>query len=215
VLLDSLKSLIQPGDKLIYQRFTFHAEILKSMVKLVNSMLVCHDEKYLMELNTKVRTLYFESLNAYRTNTAHLAKTFITPIDREAVHELYIRLHSACRGVFFTSRSLTWVLFDSEDKQLIEMGGLLGRGADVLTQLIEQIGKPERVRVLQLAAEMHSIRREMDLTYEYALVKLFEEEKSPATFIRRQELFSALRDSLEVCQEIAHTGENIVLTHVG
>jgi uncharacterized protein Yka (UPF0111/DUF47 family) len=95
------------------------------------------------------------------------------------------------------------------------MGGLLGRGADVLTQLIEQIGKPERERVLQLAAEMHSIRREMDLTYEYALVKLFEEEKSPATFIRRQELFSALRDSLEVCQEIAHTGENIVLTHVG
>jgi uncharacterized protein Yka (UPF0111/DUF47 family) len=215
VLLESLKKLIQPGDKLIYQRFNAQVQILKGAIVLLNRMLNCNNEEELKELAAEVRVLYLNSVDAYRINTAHLAKTFITPIDRESVHELYIRLHGACRGVYLTSRSLSWMLAEIKDKELVHMGQILLNGADELESLIYSVEAPGKYSLMKHALQMHGIRREMDMAYEQALKKLYEEEHNPAGFIIRHEIFSALRNATETCQEIAHTGENIYLTNVG
>ncbi len=215
MFLQSILSLIQPSDKLIYDRFQGQVELLNKMVSLLNKMIGSQEVKELQELTIQIRTHYFESLDWYRKNTAHLAKTFITPIDRESVHELYIKLHSSCRGIYLTSRSFSWMPASIKDKHLVHMGQLLLKGADELNRLVHSIGTTEKQDVMKHAIQMHTLRREMDLAYEQALQKLYEGENNPANFIRRQEMLSALRDAAETCQEIAHTGENIVLTHIG
>ena len=212
---ESIKNLIQPGDKLIYNRFNSQVLLLHEIAVLLNKMLNCDDADSLKEISGQIRQHYLSSAEAYRNNTAHLAKTFITPIDREAVHDLYIRLHAACRSLYLTSRSLSWLLMMAKDKYLIAMGQNLCKATEVLYELVHDIGCEGRRHVMKHAAQMHAIRREMDLTYDQALKKLYEEEAVPGKFIIRHEMLNALRDATEVCQEIAHTGENIVLTSMG
>ena len=215
MLLESLKKLIQPGDKLIYQRFNAQVQILKGAIVLLNRMLNCNNEDELKELAAEIRSLYLNSVDACRINTAHLAKTFITPFDRESVHELYLRLHGACRSVYLTSRSLSWMLAELNDKDLVIMGQILLNGGNTLEHLIHSVATPQKDSLMKHALQMHGIRREMDMAYDQALKKLYKEENHPAGFIKRHEMFSALRDATETCQEIAHTGENIYLTNVG
>jgi uncharacterized protein Yka (UPF0111/DUF47 family) len=215
VLLESIKNLLQPGDKLIYKKFNAQVDLLKAIINRLNESLIIENEAAHSELFSEVRAYYLLSAETYRNNTAHLAKTFITPIDRESVHELYIRLHSASRSAYLVSRSLGWSFPLSKNNDLIRMSELLVNASLETEELVKDIGTAERLKVMKFAGNLHRLRREADMTYEQALQKLYKEELMPGDFVRRLEMLTAIRDAVEYCQEVAHCGENIALTNIG
>ena len=216
MIAEALRRLISPGDELFYVLFNKGAEVAVNMTTCLSNLLngSATDSETNDAYRREIRTLYAESQNHYREIVKRLSKVFITPIDREAVHELSTNLHAISRGLYLVPR---YIPGDNliNDTHVKHLGHLIEKSVFELKQMVEEIGTPKRRFVMKHAQQLHAWRREMELTYDHALQGLYKEVDDPALFIRKIEAYNALREVGEYCQNAAHTAEGIVLTHVG
>ena len=214
---EAIKQLITPGDGVFYTLFNSGSVSVVKMTDCVFKML--HENEpgsdkravYLQEM----KTFYRESQENYRQTVKRLSKVFITPIDRESVHQLSVDLHAVARSIYVVPRSIAWDAENKPDSCSKHLGELLKKAASELEQMVEDIGTPKRTFVMKHARELNAIKREMETTYDHALQSLYQSNVSPAQFIRRLDVYNALREVGDYCCNTAHTAEGIVLTHVG
>lgn len=162
----------------------------------------------------EIKMLYAKSQNHYRETVKRLSRVFITPIDREAVHELSTNLHAISRSLYLVPR---YIHRDNvmNDTHIKHLSHLIEKCVFELKQMVEEIGTPRRRFVMKHAQQLHALRREMEITYDHALQGLYKNTVTPALFMQKIEAYNALLDVGEYCQNAAHTAEGIVLTHVG
>lgn len=163
----------------------------------------------------EMKEFYGESQENFRQTVKRLSKVFITPIDRESVHQLSIDIHSVSRSIYLVPRAISWDAVHKPDPYSKHFGQLLKKSAAELQQMIAEIGTPKRRFVMKHAMELNAIKREMEIAYDKALQCLYQSNDSPAHFIRRLDAYNALRDVGNFCCNAAHTAEGIVLSHVG
>lgn len=216
VIAETLRRLIIPGDELFYLLFNRGAEVTVKMTSCLTTLLSATDMD--SQINgasrQEIKSLYSESQNHYRETIKRLSKVFITPIDREAVHELSTNLHAISRGLYLVPRYIPHdnVINDTHTRHL---GQLIEKSSIELKHMVEEIGTPKRRFVMKHAQQLHALRREIELTYDHALQGLYKNVDDPALFMRKIEAYNSLREVGEYCQNAAHTAEGIVLTHVG
>ena len=189
--------------------------MLNRQTGLLNTMLSAKDEDAKKALFDELKTLHAQQLENYRNTVQKLSKVFITPIDRESVHQISIDIHNAGRSIYTIARTLSWLDKHPADSHILLMGNLLLKSAEEMRSMVDDIGNAHRMLVMKHAQQLHRLRREMDAAYEHALQHLFERETAPDAFLRRFESYNAIRDAGEYCQQVAHAAENVVLTHVG
>ncbi len=214
---EAVKQLISPRDGIFYTLFNTGAA---SVVKMTDGLCKILQEnepgsdKWMAFLK-EMKTFYGESQENYRQTVKRLSKVFITPIDREAVHQLSIDIYSVSRSIYLVPRTISWDAEHKPDSHSKHLVHLLKKSAGELEQMIAEIGTPKRRFVLKHAREVNAIRKEMEITYDRALKSLYQSNDSPANFIRRLDAYNALRDVGAYCCNTAYTAEGIVLTHVG
>jgi uncharacterized protein Yka (UPF0111/DUF47 family) len=217
VIPEAIKQLITPSDGIFYVLFNTGAVSVVKMTECLNNILQENEPipnkwtSYLQEM----KLFYGDSQENYRQTVKRLSKVFITPIDREAVHQLSIDIYSVARSIYLVPRSIYWDAEHKPDTYSKHLGQLLKKSAGELEQMIAEIGTPKRRLVMKHAGEVNALKKEMEITYDQALQSLYQSNESPAHFIRRLYTYNALRDVGDYCRRTAHTAEGIVLTHVG
>lgn len=213
----AIKQLISPGDEIFYAFFNTGSGLVVKMTDCLYKMLheIDYSEEKKADYIREIKFLYSESQENYRQTVKRLSKVFITPIDRESVHQLTVDLHAVARSVFIVPRSIAWDTEQKPDFYSKLIGQLLKKTASELEQMVVDIGAPKRRFVLKHARELNAINREIETTYDHALQGLYKSNDSPAQFIRRLDAYNALREVGDYCCNAAHTAEGIVLTHVG
>ncbi|MBM3920369.1 MAG: hypothetical protein FJ347_03985 [Sphingomonadales bacterium] len=214
---EAIKRLITPSDGIFYVLFNTGAVTVVKMTDCLYK--IVHEDEpgsdkwtaYLQEM----KLFYGESQENYRQTVKRLSKVFITPIDRESVHQLSVDLHNVARSIYIVPRSISWDAEHKPDSFSKHLGLLLKKSAAELQQMVEDIGTPKRRFVMKHAKELIAIKREMEIAYDQALKSLYESKASPSQFLRRLDAYNALREVGDYCCKAAHTAEGIVLTHVG
>jgi hypothetical protein len=216
VVSEILRRLVTPGDEVFYTLFNEGADIAVKISSRLSDLLMAYDEGTEMNGSSRqeIKMLYAKSQNHYRETVKRLSRVFITPIDREAVHELSTNLHAISRSLYLVPR---YIHRDNvmNDTHIKHLSHLIEKCVFELKQMVEEIGTPRRRFVMKHAQQLHALRREMEITYDHALQGLYKNTVTPALFMQKIEAYNALLDVGECCQNAAHTAEGIVLTHVG
>ncbi len=141
-----------------------------------------------------------------------LNQTFITPIDREDIHDLASALDDILDAVEAVADRFVIYKVATPTESAIRLADILyqasvavGRGVDKVTLSLAQIN--------ECSVEVNSLENEADRVSRDAISGLFEEEKDPIAVIKWKEIYETFEAGTDRCEDVSNILERIVLKH--
>ncbi len=140
-----------------------------------------------------------------------LDRTFITPLDREDIHQLASDLDDVMDAIDGTARRA----------QIFRLG-VAPAGVKQLTQVVERMTKvlaegvgrlKQGDDVMRFCVEAKKLEEEGDALYHDALGQLFERERDALEVIKWKEIYDNLEQTLDEAEDVANVLESITLKH--
>ena len=138
-----------------------------------------------------------------------LNQTFITPFDREDIHELcgtmddVIDLIDAAASRFVLYRILT------VRAGTVELAKVLTLATMELSAAIHAIQTPEKA--LHRVIEINRLENESDRICRTLIAELFEQEKDPVQIIKWKEIFEVIETAVDKCEDVSNVIESVIL----
>ncbi len=142
-----------------------------------------------------------------------LNKTFITPIDREDLHELAASLDDVLDLIWgAVDRILVFKIKESTN-EAVSMSKDLLITTEVMHKAIQKLKEKNYSHVQEYCIEINRLENRIDRDFRDALGKLFDEIKDPILIIKWKEIYEHLEDASDKCEDVANVIESIVLKY--
>jgi predicted phosphate transport protein (TIGR00153 family) len=140
--------------------------------------------------------------------TGRLENAFVTPYDREDIHQLAARLDDVVDSIQAVAETL--VVYDvrqptDECKRLAAI--LAEQGVELSTALA---GLPGRKGVTDHLQRVHDLEHEADGLSRAAIARLFRERQEPLEVIKWRDLYGALEDGIDAAEDVAEAAERML-----
>lgn len=141
-----------------------------------------------------------------------LHKTFITPFDRDQIHQLITAMDDILDLIQDVAESIA--LYDlrsvtPEAKQLAEICQVCCDRVKTTVALLSDVKKPEDI--LKYCQEIDRLESDADRVMRSALSKLFREENDLKQVMKLRVIYDLLESVTDRCEDVANIVEGIVL----
>jgi hypothetical protein len=138
-----------------------------------------------------------------------LNQTFITPFDREDIHELSSKVDdvldladaAACRLVLYRVKSVR--------PGVVDLAKILETATREILAAVRVLDKQDHI--LNHCIEINRLENEGDRVSRALIATLFEQEKDPVEIIKWKEIIEAIETAIDKCEDVANVIESIVL----
>jgi hypothetical protein len=138
-----------------------------------------------------------------------LNKTFITPIDREDIHDLMTALDDVLDVIDMSASRLVLFQIKEPIPECPEMSAVL------LSQVKEIAGAVSRLQdndhVVERCIEINRLENDGDRLFQSAIANLFENVKDPINVIKRKEIIETLERATDKAEDVANVLETIMV----
>ncbi|MDO8684872.1 MAG: DUF47 domain-containing protein [Armatimonadota bacterium] len=183
---------------------------------------VVEGAKALVDLMTDYTNLEQKTLNISRIEhngdeIAHtiiekLNKTFITPMDREDIHELTSALDDIIDFVDATVERMSLYKIKAPTEDAVHLAHLILRSAEEVCQAVTELNNFRKSSQLKKHwIEIHRLENEGDRASRAAIARLFECEKDAIEVIKWKEVYEYLETATDKCEDAANIIEGAVL----
>lgn len=139
-----------------------------------------------------------------------LNQTFITPIDREDIHALAGQLDDVIDYIEYVARRTVLFRIDKTSTYAQRLTDVVVRMVTTLEQAVVALGRHGDT-VMQKCVELHGLENEGDTIHHEAVENLFDNEHDPIRLLKWKELYEALEETIDKCEDASNTLEAIVL----
>jgi predicted phosphate transport protein (TIGR00153 family) len=138
-----------------------------------------------------------------------LNKTFITPFDREDIHELVSTMDDVIDLI--DAAASRFVLYRVETLRVgtLDLAQVLVAATKELAAAIFAIEKPDTA--MKHCIEINRYENESDRICRTLIAQLFDEEKDPVQIIKWKEIFEVIETAVDKCEDVANVIESIIL----
>jgi predicted phosphate transport protein (TIGR00153 family) len=140
-----------------------------------------------------------------------LDRTFITPLDREDIHQLISDLDDVMDVIDGTARRAQIFRLGNAPAGIKLLVEAVGKITAVNEQAVSRLKKGDDV--MKYCVEAKSLEEEGDAIYHEALGQLFENEKNAIELIKWKEIYDNLERTLDEAEDVANVVESIALKH--
>ena len=195
-----------PRDEKFLDSFVEDAENLVAAAKALEAMLMSYDR--LEERIAEIQALEKRGDEIDREIARRLERSFITPFDREDIHQLAVQLDDVVDGI--QSAAETCLIYDiaTPTPEMQRLAAILAaQGQEFLeaTRLLEG-GKglsPHLERIHELEHEADSLSRE-------AIGRLFRERMDALDVLKYREVYRDLENAIDGVEDAAEIVEGIL-----
>ncbi|HYK02318.1 MAG TPA: DUF47 family protein [Thermoanaerobaculia bacterium] len=198
-----------PREEKFYDDFKAMADELRRGARLLEAMFAvdppladkAHEIK---EVEHKCDFLTHEIIQ-------RLNKTFVTPIDREDIHELAKTLDDVMDAIDNAASLVPLYKIDKVRPGARELTRIIIQQCDEIRVAVEAL--EQRKGVLERAIEINRLENEADRIHMNAISQLFDEETNPIVVLKWKELYDLLEEATDACEDVANLLENVVVKH--
>jgi len=140
-----------------------------------------------------------------------LDRTFITPLDREDIHQLASDLDDVMDAIDGTARRAQIFHLAAAPAPVKVLVEVIERMVAVLGEAVGRLKKGDDV--MRYCVEAKKLEEEGDAIYHEALGQLFEKEKDALEVIKWKEIYDNLERTLDQAEDVANVIESITLKH--
>src|SRR4051812_32796481 len=124
-------------------------------------------------------------------------KSFVTPFDREDIHNVASSLDDVIDLLDGTARRFTMFHINVVKPPAVQLAGILVRAADEIKDAVEGMRKPKIVN--QKVTSIKALEEEGDAVYNEAVGALFNGSPDPIEVIKWKEMYDTLEGSIDSC----------------
>jgi predicted phosphate transport protein (TIGR00153 family) len=110
----------------------------------------------------------------------HLAKTFITPLDREDIHPIAQRLDDVLDQVDMAANRMILFEIPQPTEEAKEFSRILFKSTSLLIKAISNLRNLKNYHdMLECCFEIHTLENDADRLMQHAIARLFDEQATP------------------------------------
>jgi len=138
-----------------------------------------------------------------------LNQTFITPFDREDIHELASKLDDVLDFINAAGARLVMYRISAPPPAAGELANIILMQSQELQKAVSLMQK--NGNILAHCVEINRLENEADVVAQQAIASLFEREKDPINLIKIKELLEFLERATDKAEDVANVLETVVL----
>jgi predicted phosphate transport protein (TIGR00153 family) len=198
-----------PRDDKYFEQFTALAVRIHEAAKILDQFF--REESPVATVADSIKRLEHECDEISHEILRGIDRTFITPIDREDIHRLAVRLDDVIDLIDGTIRRIS--LFKIEKPTAISQSlcRLIVKTTRELVEAVSQLRKQKGV--MEHCVRIKQIENEGDVVYHDAIASLFSDDLPAIEVIKWKEVYDNMERCIDSCVAVAHVLESVVLKH--
>ncbi len=144
-----------------------------------------------------------------------LNSTFITPFDREDIHNLANKLDDVIDNINSCAKKILLYNPKLMPNSAIELALVLNRCAQTISSAIDELNilKKSPKDVKGYCKNLQHLEHEADDVYERFLIELFQNEKDAIEVIKLKEIMSELEKSTDIAEHVGKIIQTIIVKY--
>jgi uncharacterized protein len=143
-----------------------------------------------------------------------LAKTFVTPIDREDLQRLSSEIDTITDLTNAAARACAWFGVERPNEPMVKLMNKLVEATAVLKGAAPALRAHEYGKLIDAGRALRQMEKEADTVYREAVSALFRAEPFDAkTMFREKEVLDDLENAVDHCERVGHLLVNLAVKH--
>jgi uncharacterized protein len=197
---------IIPRDEKFQELFVEDAQNMLTAARKLEEMITVYDR--LEERVAEIRVLEHRGDEIDTEVEVRLDRAFITPFDREDIHDLVSRVDDVVDGIQEVAETFIIYGVTETTDDAKRLAAILSAQAN---QLNEAVGKLEGLKGLEgNLKEIHELENEADGLSRAAVARLFQNDPEPLNVIKWRDIYIALENTIDAAEDACEVIEKIV-----
>jgi len=196
-------------DKEYFDTFSALAGKIHEGANLLHEMMRNYDRP--QESARRIKALEHECDQITHNLVKMLNKSFITPFDREDIHDLATKLDDVIDFIDTTADRMTFYNLTSPPPEMLGMADVLVRQTAVLKEAIANLRTSDHI--LEKCVEIHALESEGDRIFHEGLARLFNKtrKEDAIELIKEKDVLETVETATDMCEDVANVLEGIIL----
>jgi predicted phosphate transport protein (TIGR00153 family) len=211
---NSILRIFLPKDRVFYNLFESVSEELvrmgEKLKETVNEPDFDTRAKYILELEN------MEHINDDHTHNifTELGKNFITPFDREDIHELANSLDDISDYIYASAKKINFYRVNPNDMGFQKMADQIAIACVQIHNAVTELRDMKNMRkITDALVAINSIENQADDIYDMSIERLFATEQDAKEVIKKREIYQAMENVTDKCEDAANVIESIIVKY--
>ncbi|MCC6691605.1 MAG: DUF47 domain-containing protein [Bacteroidia bacterium] len=210
----NILQLFIPKDKVFFPLFEKATQNLVAIADTLVQMVNAADLNQRRLLIKEIERLEHVGDNITHEMFNELSANFITPFDREDMHELITSLDDIVDFIHGSAKRIELYKIETISPAIRKLSELIEKSAKELHTAITELSNKKNIhKIKEACVRINSIENHADDVFDTAIAGLFENEKDPVTIIKVKEILAVLETATDKCEDAANVLETILVKH--
>jgi uncharacterized protein len=210
----SLLQFFIPQDKKFFPLFERASGNLLTISNVLVEMVNAPSVEKRRELIKEIERLEHVGDSVTHEIFNELSANFITPFDREDIHELVSSLDDIVDYIHGSAKRIELYKVTEMTSSMGKLAELILQGAFELNEAVcglKDLKNSSRIK--EACVKINSIENHADDVFDMTIAQLFEEEKDAIKIIKMKEILAALETATDKCEDAANAISSILIKY--
>ena len=199
-----------PQEGQFYELFNAHAEQVVKAAQALSKLMTDWDNRaeYARQIDDHEHAADRVTAEAIRL----LHKTFITPLDREQIHQLVNAMDDICDLTQDTTEAISLYNIRRVTPEMVQLASIAQKCCERVKDVVALLpNKAAADGMLKTCAEIDQLESDADRILRASISKLFRDEEDVKEIIKLKQIYELLESITDRCEDVANLAEGIVL----
>jgi predicted phosphate transport protein (TIGR00153 family) len=198
-----------PREEKFYTDFLSMADELQKGARLLEEMLAA--EKPIWDKADEIKEVEHKCDFLTHEIIQRLNRTFVTPIDREDIHELARSLDDVMDAIDASAGVVRLYRLDTVRFGARELAKVISASTVSIRHAIASLSSGKSLAVHSV--EINRLENEADRIHQQSVGRLFDEETNPIAVMKWKETLDFLEEATDRCEDVANVIEGVAVKH--
>jgi len=198
-----------PREPRFYDDFVALAEQIRAGADLLEQMLA--PDKPIWDKADEIKEVEHNCDFLAHEIIQRLHRTFVTPFDREDIHEMARSLDDVMDAIDASAAIVRLYRIDRVRPEARDLARIIKASVDQVLLALKALER--RTGVPAHAVEINRLENEADRVHQSAVQVLFDQERDPMVVMKWKEILDYLEAATDRCEDVANVVEGVIVKH--
>jgi predicted phosphate transport protein (TIGR00153 family) len=211
---NSFFKIFLPKDRVFYSLFESVADTVHKMGITLQEMVYEADEDKRAGKLAQIENMEHKNDDLTHTIFTELGRNFITPIDREDIHQLATALDDIADYIYASAKKINFYKINPNDTGIHKLTELILQGSIEIKKATHGLRDMKNLREMTEAiVKINSIENQADDVFDMSIEMLFNNENDFKEVIKKREIYQVLEIATDKCEDAANVIESIIIKY--
>jgi predicted phosphate transport protein (TIGR00153 family) len=210
--LNSILHFLIPKDKKFFPLFEQATGNLIKLAETLTAAVTTNDLTRRKELFKEIENLEHTGDEITHQIFLELGVNFITPFDREDIHQLASALDDIADYIHDSANRMNLYNVTVMTEPIVKLAELIQQACTDLHKAVHELRNMKNIRnIADSCVRINSIENQADYVFDKAVAGLFDYEKDAIALIKYKDVLASLETATDMCEDAANVLESILV----